>query len=410
MKPVLTVFFDALKPASLEHMPFLNSFPVRRRLRTLLGYSITCHASMYSGVYPNKHLMWFVWMYAPATSPFGWTRLLGSARAIDTIPARLLLNRATRLFTRRTSLWGIPPIVHLPIRYWRSFDVSERKFWDEPGYLAPYPTIFELLREADIPYESPGLANIRGDSSELVARHEFSEIKPWTYLFIGDVDKLSHLYVQESPEAIARLKALDRLVERKYREYERRQKDFHFFVFSDHGHHRVASKVDFYDVFRRHGEDLNAYVHVLDGNFARFWFRHAGERERVERLLARLEGGFVLTEQMLRRYHVDMPDNRYGDLIYYLDRPHVFSKTIFGFGRSINSMHGYVPDHADSDGLFVSNLPVAGEQAPELVDILPSTLSLLGVPIPAHVEGRVLWRDGPGAPAPCEPLLEAAHG
>ena len=71
---VLTVFIDGLKPESVEeYMPFLNTFG-KRRVETDLGYSVTCHATMYSGVYPNKHLRWFLWKYSPETSPFKWIR------------------------------------------------------------------------------------------------------------------------------------------------------------------------------------------------------------------------------------------------------------------------------------------------------------------------------------------------
>ena len=90
------------------------------------------------------------------------------------------------------------------------------------------------------------------------------------------------------------------------------------------------------------------------------------------------------------RYHLEMPDHRYGDLIFYLDQPAIFSKTIWGFSRKQKSMHGYLPEHPGSDGIFLSQRPLAEGTHVELVDVLPTLLYSLDLPIPDYVDGRVL--------------------
>lgn len=60
-KPVLSIFADGIRYDSLQYMPFvntLNSVP----LETVLGYSISCHPCMYTGVYPDKHKVGFHWV------------------------------------------------------------------------------------------------------------------------------------------------------------------------------------------------------------------------------------------------------------------------------------------------------------------------------------------------------------
>jgi hypothetical protein len=393
MQPVLTVFFDGLKPDSLAFMPFLNSLS-HRRLRTLLGYSITCHASMYSGVYPNKHLMWFVWQHSPETSPFRWLRSARFLQYVDCLPTRLLVQRITKGMQKRTAYWGIPQIIHPPLRYWPYIDIAEKRYWDEDGYLAGYPTIFELLRTHQVSYEVVGMARSQQPSWQVVAEHRFSDIKPWTYLFIGEVDGLSHRHLQDSPFVIEHLQRFDAIVERRYRELEQRVGDFAFFVFSDHGHQPVREKINLYTVFREAGADLNRYLHVIDANFARFWLENGAERRLVEQVLSRVPNGFVLQDADLASYHSEMPDNRFGDLVFYLDVGSAFSPTSFGFGKKEISLHGYLPCYAESDGVFVTNRSIAIADPVELVDILPSLLNLLGLPIPAHVEGRVIWEWG----------------
>ena len=407
MKPVLTFFFDALKPESLQYMPFLNSFPHQRRMRTELGYSVTCHPSMYSGVHPDKHLQWFVWKYSPPTSPFGWARIFKYLGFLDNLPSRYFLHKYTRMFRKGNTSWfGVPLLVNLPMKYWPFFDVVEDRCWDEPGYLKEYPTIFDILRSHDVDFEVIGMKKWAGDEFAQLGSHRFQEVRPWTYFFLGSIDGYSHRYGQHSPETIERMRNLDRLVEAKYKEYGQKVTDFDFIVFSDHGHIPVEKRVDIHGHFRKHGRNLNSFLNLVDANFARFWCRSDKERTILEQTLADLEGGYILTPEQMRRYHLEMPDNRYGDIIYYLDSPAVFSKTVWGFSRHSKSMHGYLPDYPDSDGVFITQRPVIPGSHVELVDVLPTVLASLSLPLPQNIDGQVLWDDS----AAVEPVEEHAGG
>jgi hypothetical protein len=393
MKPVLTFFFDALKPESLVHMPFLNSFVHKRRMRSELGHSVTCHPSMYSGVHPNKHLQWFVWQYDPIGTPFKWARVFKYLGLMDNLPARYFLHKYTRMFREENTAWfGVPLLVNLPLKYWPYFNVVEDRAWDEPGYLKEYPTVFDILRQHNVDFEVVGMTKGAGDEFVQIGGHEFSEIHPWTYFFLGSIDSYSHKYGQNASETIERMRRLDQLVEARYQAYSQRVSDFDVFVFSDHGHISAEKRVDIHSIFRQHGYSLSRFIHLIESNYARFWFRNDKERAIVERILSTIEEGFILTEEHLRRYHLEMPDNRYGDLVFYLDAPYLFTKTIWGFSRKQKSMHGYLPDYPDSDGVFLSQRPLVKEAHVELVDVLPTLLDSLGLPMPSYVDGRILWQ------------------
>ncbi len=394
MKPVLTFFLDALKPDSLEHMPFLNSFAFKRRMKSELGHSVTCHPSMYSGVHPHKHLQWFVWKYDPGNSPFHWARIFQYLGVMDNLGSRYFLHKYTRLFRPKNTSWfGVPLLVNLPLRYWPYFNVVEDRAWDEPGYLAEYPTVFDILRRHEVGFEIAGMKKEGGDEFEQIGGHEFRDVQPWTYFFLGSVDHYSHHYGQDAPETIQHIRKLDRLIEAKYEAYSQRVRDFDVFVFSDHGHIRVTKLVDVHAIFRSHGTDLRRFMHLIESNYARFWFRNDAERATVEKILATMEGGFVLRDEHYECYHLEMPDNRYGDLVFYLDAPAIFTKTIWGFSRHQRSMHGYLPEYPASDGVFLSQRPLANGTHVELVDVLPTLLTSLSVPVPSYVEGRSLWAE-----------------
>jgi hypothetical protein len=388
---VLTVFIDGLKPESIEYMPFLRTFD-KRRVETDLGYSVTCHATMYSSVYPNKHLRWFLWKYSPETSPFKWLSRFKSDKFQNDI-CSIGFYKFVTFLNRNSSIYGYHLLWYIPIKNWHYFDFEEKKFWTEKKYLETYPPIFDILKYNNIPYETVGLVKKGLDkSSEIIEKHVFNKIKPWTYLFIGDIDPLSHMYGQDSTQVREKLRKIDNMLEKKYKIFEKECGNFCFMLFSDHGHIRIKSSVDLKYVFKSFGESLDDYIYFIDANYARFWFRSEKERRKVLKILSEMfNKGFILTKELLLKYNVNMPDNRYGDLIFYLDAPYNFTHGVTIAGRRIEdktvSGHGYVPN----DGVFISNKKI-NKTSVELVDILPSILHLLKVPIPTYVDGEVVWK------------------
>lgn len=406
MNYVLTVFVDALKPESLKHMPFVQSFTEKRSIKAQLGYSNTCHASMYSGVYPNKHLHWFIWQYSPNTSPFKWINDLKIHKLPHNIYTKYLCYRVSCCCRKEiTAFFGIPFLWNMPLKCWHYFDVSEKKFWTEPGFLDNYPTIFDILREHSIDFDVVGMPRTSEDSARISKNHfkaikEYNpdKMKPWTYFFVGDIDPLSHYFGQDSSKVQMALRELDKALEQKCNLFKERVGNFTFILFSDHGQQRVKEDINLYSLFESSGRNLEDYIFFIDSNYARFWFRTQKEEIEIREILSKLsEKGFILTEELFRKYKTDMPDNRYGDLIFYLDAPYMFGKgeiSVMGKKRnpSYVSMHGYLPENQESDGVFVSNRAVIDQSHVRLVDITPSILSLLNAPIPKHMDGMAIWK------------------
>ena len=388
--PVLAVFVDGLGADAVGHMPFLNAQTTVRRMRTELGYSVTCHASMYTGVRPDRHGLWFVWQRAPESSPFRWLRPFRLLDAVDNLPMHLVATKITRRFTPTSSWFGVPYPVHVRWRDIPDLDVSERKLWTEPHYLATAPTIFDCMRAAGVQFKVVGMS--RREPRGLAAWetwHPREEPAPFTYLFAGDVDHLSHAHGQESADVQSLLARVDRLIEDGYTAMASAGAEPRLVVWSDHGHHDVQ-RLNPLTYFAERGIDLRRYAHVIDTNFIRFWINAPGERQRLVEQLNQLEIGHVLTDEEQARYRVKMDDDRYGNVIFYVDIPWALSHTIWGFGRRLASAHGYLPDHARSDALFVSNLETRSGPF-DLVDVAPSILELAGVTPPAHLDGRSVW-------------------
>jgi Uncharacterized proteins of the AP superfamily len=293
--PVITFFVDGLKPDSVQYMPFLNSLQSRLRIKTDLGYSITCHATMYSGVYPDKHKMWFLWKYSPQTSPFRFLKNDQLNNFIDSLPTRYFIGKMTRLFSSNNSYGGLSVMRKSALRNWKYFDLSECCFWSDDGYLEDgIKTIFEILREHGISYETIGLYDSmrHGGSLTYSENYTISERSPrWLYFFIGDIDHVSHVYSQDSQEARAILKRVDECIESIYKKCRSIFKeDPVMFCFSDHGHMIVKHKFDIYALFLAHRKPLSKYIHIIDTNYARFWFRDEKEKAEVLDILKKCAG------------------------------------------------------------------------------------------------------------------------
>jgi hypothetical protein len=395
---VLAVFLDGLGADALDRMPFLASQPTVRRLRTELGYSITCHASMYTGVRPDRHGLWFVWQRDPRRSPFRWLRPLRFLDVVDNIPMHVVATKITRRFVRTSSWFGIPYPVHVPWRHLPELDVSERSLWIEDGYLAPTPTIFDLFRSAGLPFEIVGMRGGHAAGLRAVEAWEPPAAPAaFTYLFAGDVDHASHAHGQGSPEVTELLGRVDEVIRDKLERLRRITGDATLVVWSDHGHHDVR-KLDPFELMRRHGVGLERHLHVVDTNFIRAWIDDPVERAAVAARLDATGVGRVLGEEELARHRVRMPDDRYGNLIFYLDLPYAFDRTIWGFGRRLASAHGYSPDLPGSDGVLASSAATEDGDR-HLVDIAPSVLELVGLEVPEGLDGRSAWARpaiGPG--------------
>jgi len=339
-------------------MPFVRSMGDARRLETEFGYSIACHASMYTGKSIAEHGHWFVWLRDSARSRFPDSLHRVPAFA-DNIPTRVL---GRKLLLRKLApedyprgYFGVPRIISTPMRQWPGLWVSEERFWDEPGY-APTPTLFDGIRVAGLPHRVVGLhrggSHLPAVETPLAAP---SEATQWYYLFIGEVDHAAHQSGGEGAHFLETLRRADAAIAARCAEVQALHGGFDFVLFSDHGHLKVESYIDLYR--RLSSSWWRRVPHIVDTNFARFWTDSPAEKARLTDELERsLPEGRVLSQEEQERWECWFPDERYGDVIYYLDAPYAFSRTAWGFSRSEKSVHGYSPEIEEMAATFVTNM------------------------------------------------------
>jgi hypothetical protein len=126
-------------------------------------------------------------------------------------------------------------------------------------------------------------------------------------------------------------------------------------VISDHGMAHVTRTCDLQAVLGRlplrFGRD---YVAALDSTMARFWLRSEAAARLLPEALAEVDGGRMLSASELAQLGCDFPGSRYGELIFLMDPGQLIVPSHMG-RTPIRGMHGYHPDHPDSDAALLSS-------------------------------------------------------
>ena len=382
-KPVLSVFADGVRFDSLQYMPFvnsLNSVP----LETVLGYSITCHPSMYTGVYPNKHKIAFHWVkgkkkngpytflsYFPDFFPFSNAYIQALASHYF---AKLFLKKKASPFM------GYGKLLNLPMKFWNQIDINEFKYWDDDNYInEDIKTIFELVRKHKYKHHisnlhKPNLGKLNAVKTVDPKNYD------WIYYFIGESDHVSHEFEQHSKEGKEFLLKLDNFIKIEYNKfYNLYGKDgFDLIFWSDHGHIPIKKRIDLYSLFKQKGINLKNSFHLVDSTTVRFWPKNNAEKDKIVQIMNEIPEVNLMQDADYKNLHIAKDTDLYGELFYYLKAGTVFIYTIHGFGKTTKSMHGYHPKDEGNDGLFVSNNKIIKDVA-TLPDVFVSSINSLGI-------------------------------
>lgn len=376
---VLMYFMDGVKfEMAQKYMPFMSSLNCEK-LKSDFGYSCACHATMYTSRYVDEHNTWFVWKKGD-NSPYKFLDKIPLITKFNNIPMKVFVSKVARKLHKNTSFPGIPMLVNLPLKYWSLFEPCEDVFWSDDNYKPGIDTLFKILKRENIKNDIVGFSR-GGDVFSEEAKVNYKEDE-YIYYFIGETDSYMHKYGERSEIAINYFKKVDKFIEETYNKAKQYHDDVTVIAYSDHGHIDVDKKIDLNTYFKKFGLDVKNYLNLTESTFVRFWFRNEKEKHEVTEVLNSLEKdglGFIMTKKYLDEYHLNFKTNEHGDLIFHLNAPNIFTNTIWGFGKTIISMHGYEPTLPKHYGVFASNKPLKQKEFVYLTDILPTVMHGLHV-------------------------------
>lgn len=381
---VLLYFMDGVKYDMMKkHMPFLASMNSKPMISEF-GYSCACHATMYTSRYIEEHKTWFIWKRGEK-SPYKWINYIPGLKYINFLPLKLILGKITRKFSSNTSYSGVSCLVNLPLKYWPLFELCDDKMWNNPEWKKDIPNMFTIMNKKNI--KNQVIALHRGTQANDVFNEEQQvdyKNDELVYFFIGYTDNVMHAYGETGKEAQEYLKKVDDFIKKSYEKAKQYHEDVTIIAYSDHGHIDLQEPyIDMNDYFKSEGLKLNSYVHLIESNYARFWFRNEDEKKDVSKVIKKMQDngvGFLLDDEYQEKYHIRVNPQEHGELIFYLKAPHEFTKTIWGFGHSVKSGHGFEPTLPKHYGIFCSNKSLAGDREyAYLTDVLPSVMEQVGV-------------------------------
>lgn len=381
---VLLYFMDGVKYDMMkEYMPFLASLNTKPMISDF-GYSCACHATMYTSRFVEEHKTWFIWKRGE-NSPYKWLNYIPGLKYVNFLPLKLVIGKVTRKLSKNTSYSKVPCLVNLPLKYWPEFELCEEVMWNDPRWKPDIPNMFSILKDHDIKHQIVALHH-GTQADDIFEEEKLVDYKnnDFVYYFIGYTDNLMHSYGENGKEAQEYLTKVDTFIRETYEKARLQNEDVTVIAFSDHGHIDIEDpKVDINDYFKKYSLSVNNYVHLIEANFARFWFRNDRERQEVTDIMHHMEErklGFILTQEYIDRYHLNLNPKEHGELTFYLAAPREFTKTIWGFGKTVKSGHGFEPTLPKHHGVFCSNKELATDsEFAYLVDVLPSVMKQVNI-------------------------------
>ncbi len=378
MKTTIAVLIDALSWDTLRQSELLaERRAVCRPLRTILGYSSAAVPSILTGRLPQEHGRWSYLYYDPAHSPFGWTRLfrLGGPLVNNRLVDNPLLKRYVARWTaRRRGFDGYFPLYDYPLRYLPLVDHCSKRWDFRPGAF-DCPSLIDLCAERGLPAQFLTYPMPEEDVfARCVAGLAQGQMRLY-FLYLSGIDALGHAHGPAGAPLFERLRWYDA----RLRELLAAAGDeADLFLFSDHG---MVTTTQTSDLKRRiealpprYGRD---YVAFYDSTMARFTYLTPASRPMIEGLLRREPAGRILSDAEKARYGVAFAGQRYGETFFLLP-PGTVLHPSHTARRVLRAMHGYDPDEAINDGVFLSVRPVERPPA-AITDLLGLLLGSAGV-------------------------------
>jgi len=351
------VLIDALGWRLVEGRKFLcDLLPFRISLHTVLGYSSGAIPSILSGLPPSQNGHWNLYYFDPKGSPFRWLR------RFLFLPDQLLDNRITRKLLKEAGrrLFGLGPAFECCVspRILPWFNWVEKRDLYASGGISGALSIFDYMKQDEIP--SCVYTYREWTDKEIFeqARRDLQAGKAsFFFLYLSEIDMFLHMHFGNDRLLEERLKWYEIELRGLYRLAQQIDSQMSFTILSDHGMTAVKHHVDLLEGVESLGFRMpRDYLAVYDSTMARFWFFDDGARQIITEYLQALKCGGIMSSRELQQLGVYFPDQRYGELIFLLHPGWLISRSDFnGDGWSPVGMHGYHPDDADSDAIFLSN-------------------------------------------------------
>ena len=170
------------------------------------------------------------------------------------------------------------------------------------------------------------------------------------FLHTVDLDKASHEYGVNSENTLKEIKRQDEYASLIVNEFKSRFNDCKIVIWSDHGFLDINGFVNIEEKIKK----LKNVDYFLDSTIARFWFKDADTKNRVISELNKIKEGHILNLEEKNRYNIPL-NREQGEIIFVVEPGYLILPNFYQGIKGCKGMHGYMPDKADLDGIFLIN-------------------------------------------------------
>jgi len=400
---LLLIFLDGFRYDYLSSgsTPFLYDMARKgfyAKLETLLGFSAGIHASIWSGTKPRTHGKWTKYFYEPYT-PRSYLCHLFNFLPLKTIKSGIKVMYQSYLGRDPSLLPGLPPCLSSLFREesWLA-DTHENYVRHFENNSLRVSTLFDILRKNCIPYSFHFYRINQAREKQILLGSALYEgnVCHVSLIYIDSIDKVGHIHGPHSAKVGEELKKLDTTLS-KLVEKLSFEDDLHITLFSDHGMTQVQRFANIQGLLKNPDLTLGKdYIAFHDATLSRFWFRSNSAKEKLISTLSAVSFGKILKDQDLKTYGIDFNKNdkrKFGELIFLVDPGvYIFPNYLHcTYALYHKASHGYDPKHESSYGAFLYCGPLNDRfkdiEKISILDILPTILDILDIPVSATCDG-----------------------
>ena len=394
----LLLMVDAFRPDYLRDAPFLRRLAASGatgRLREPFGF--LPHAAYFAGLSPEEYGYSNIWCCDPSRSPFSVARWLPAGALTTNLTASRFRSHLDGWAQRRVSSYAASFVSsqHIPSELLPHLAVAEV---DAPwSGNAGYRSLFHELDDRGEKWFAcawPASNALEDHSDAAIVERTLTRLKPdhrFAHVHLQELDAAGHYYGPESRFLRELVHRTDALVESLVRTLRQRYESLRIVIFGDHGMVPVTRAVDVRPALASTGLVAGVdYVYFLDSVMVRLWFRTERSRPKLLEALSKVRGLTLLTREDKVRHRIAgcHPSNAHE--IFLAEPGIVISPDFFNDAAAPPpvGMHGYDPDCADNQGIFIAvapEIPAGDAGIVDATEIYQWTSEFLGL-----LEPRIL--------------------
>lgn len=404
-KVTVSIIIDALRHDFItkKDSPFLFSlknYSIYGDIEESFGF--IGRPATFAGLYPATSGISFMYCYEPQKSPYKIVkyipRFLSNTFLINKLARKLITKWANVVYSYEKLSYSFDTY-NIPLNILPYFNLVEQLSPWNPNYL-PQTTLFDLLRENNIKWLFIGYPGSNQKTFAIWNKFQ-KEISPdisFIWLHFAETDWAEHEFGPMSDERKEKLKEIDETIKKIWSKLNNMFDEVNMLVFGDHGAVEVKKRVNIESKLKsldlKVGKD---YIYFLDSTMARFWFKNDAAQLKITEMLKELTDGNILTKQDFIKYRANFNHTKYGELIWVANEGVLIMPNFWQGNSPVKGIHGYLPDVNDNQAAFVLSSPkingVSKLKKPcEMVDIFPTILDLMGLPIPESNEGMSILK------------------